>query len=71
MCDGTCSANTIPEVTDNDGDGTPDCKDQCPSDPTKIAPGACGCNIADTNSDGDEALDCQELCDDDPSKTEP
>jgi hypothetical protein len=45
--------------------------DQCLSDPNKIAPGVCGCGIADTNSDGDSLPDCQDLCPEDASKTSP
>jgi hypothetical protein len=37
---------------------TPDCNDGCDSDPLKIAPGTCGCGVADVDSDGDELLDC-------------
>ncbi|MDH5671836.1 MAG: hypothetical protein OEZ06_06775 [Myxococcales bacterium] len=29
--------------TDSDGDGTPDCIDNCPADPNKTQPDACGC----------------------------
>lgn len=32
--------------TDTDSDGTPNCSDGCPTDPTRIAPGLCGCNVA-------------------------
>jgi hypothetical protein len=45
--------------------------DDCPADPDKIDPGACGCGVPDTDTDGDGALDCQESCDDDPMKTSP
>ncbi len=45
---------------DSDGDGTPDCSDNCPSDPAKTEPGACGCAVADTDSDGDGTPDCIE-----------
>jgi hypothetical protein len=42
---------------DTDGDGTWDCKDGCPNDPNKIAPGDCGCNKKKQNwyydKDGD------------------
>ncbi|MCP4740796.1 MAG: hypothetical protein GY871_00980, partial [Actinomycetales bacterium] len=46
--------------TDSDGDGTPDCVDDCPNDPNKTEPGACGCGVADTDSDGDGTFDCDE-----------
>ncbi len=32
---------------DSDGDGFADCVDDCPNDPSKLAPGGCGCGIAD------------------------
>jgi len=44
--------------TDNDEDGTPDCKDGCPNDPNKTSPGICGCGIPDTDSNGDGVPDC-------------
>jgi hypothetical protein len=53
---------------DADGDGTPDCVDGCPNDPAKIAPGACGCGVADTDTDGDGTADCVDECPDDPAK---
>jgi len=31
------------DATDSDGDGTDDCADLCPNDPTKTAPLECGC----------------------------
>lgn len=43
---------------DTDGDGTPDCSDNCPSDPDKTDPGVCGCGVADTDTDGDGTPDC-------------
>lgn len=45
---------------DTDGDGVPDGTDGCPTDPLKIAPGACGCGVPDTDSDGDGTPDCNE-----------
>ena len=32
-------------LLDTDGDGTPDCEDQCSSDPDKVSPGQCGCGF--------------------------
>lgn len=42
--------------------------DQCPDDPDKIAPGDCGCGVADTDSDGDGTADCIDTCPNDPDK---
>jgi len=38
--------------------------DGCPSDPNKIAPGACGCGVAETDTDGDTIPDCVDTDDD-------
>jgi hypothetical protein len=57
--------------TDSDGDGTPDCNDQCPANPLKTEPGACGCGQADIDSDGDGTMNCNDLCPYDPDKTGP
>ena len=57
--------------TDSDGDGTPDCHDQCPNDPASTAPGTCGCGVADTDTDGDGTPDCHDQCPNDPAKTAP
>jgi hypothetical protein len=56
-------------LADSDGDGTCDAQDGCPADPDKIAPGICGCGVADTDSDGDGTANCNDGCPDDPSKT--
>lgn len=45
--------------------------DQCPSDPGKTDPGACGCGRADTDGDGDDTPDCVDGCPDDGAKTTP
>jgi len=57
--------------TDTDGDGTPDCIDNCPVDPNKTEPGICGCGAADTDTDGDGVADCNDGCPADPNKTAP
>ncbi|MCP4837584.1 MAG: hypothetical protein GY895_22800, partial [Phycisphaera sp.] len=61
----------ISEVCDSDSDGTRDCYDNCPDDPNKTEPGACGCGVADTDTDGDGTPDCLDSCPSDPNKTEP
>ncbi|MBI5765221.1 MAG: endonuclease/exonuclease/phosphatase family protein [Planctomycetes bacterium] len=55
-----------PCAVDTDNDGTPDCSDGCPTDPTRIAPGLCGCNVSlslqgtgDVN--GDTRVDAQDI----------
>ncbi len=59
------------EDQDFDGDGTPDCLDNCPADPNKIDPGLCGCGVSDDDSDGDGTADCNDGCPDDSNKTVP
>jgi hypothetical protein len=50
------------DTPDSDGDGTADCRDNCPNDPLKIEPGACGCGVPDDDADGDGVLGCQDNC---------
>jgi hypothetical protein len=66
----TTAALIIPEA-DNDGDGTSDCSDGCPNDADKTSPGACGCDVANTNTDGDTFADCVDGCPNDPLKSSP
>lgn len=58
-----------PSHPDNDGDGDGVCPpgDRCPTDPTKLAPGVCGCGVPDADADGDGRLDCIDPCPQDPS----
>jgi hypothetical protein len=58
-------------LTDTDGDGTPDCSDGCPLDPNKVAPGVCGCGVPDVDTDGDGTDDCLDGCPNDPNKIAP
>ncbi len=44
---GTIGVSDPQLAFDGDSDGTADCLDGCPVDPNKIAPGACGCGVAD------------------------
>jgi reprolysin (M12B) family zinc metalloprotease/disintegrin len=45
--------------------------DQCPNDPNKDEPGACGCGKPDVDTDADGDPDCIDRCPADPAKTEP
>ncbi|MCB0769392.1 MAG: T9SS type A sorting domain-containing protein, partial [Flavobacteriales bacterium] len=56
---------------DADSDGTCDANDGCPNDPDKIAPGVCGCGVADTDTDSDGTADCNDGCPNDPNKVDP
>jgi len=55
-----CNANGVPDVQepDEDGDGVIDDCDDCPHDPEKTEPGACGCGAADVDEDGNGVPDC-------------
>lgn len=50
------------EEVDRDGDGTPDCRDECPDDADKVRPGECGCGAADQDTDEDGEIDCSDPC---------
>jgi len=74
ICDGKdndCDGALPIEENDSDGDGTPDCNDNCPNDPSKTEPGICGCGTPDTDSDGDGTADCSDQCPNDPNKIVP
>jgi len=49
---------------DSDGDGTIDCDDACPNDPTQITPGPCGCaphpgcTVCETDDDCNDNNSC-------------
>ena len=47
------------------------CQDECPDDPEKTAPGACGCGNSEADGDDDATPDCVDDCDDDPLKKTP
>lgn len=65
------NAGTVCE-SDLDGDGVDGlCGDACPSDPTKLEPGLCGCGVSDVDTDGDGVEDCHDGCPNDPFKTSP
>lgn len=44
------------------GDGVGGLCDGCPGDSTKIAPGVCGCGVAEADADGDNITDCIDNC---------
>jgi hypothetical protein len=67
----TCQTTFTVIGVDDDGDGTPNCQDGCPSDPSKTAPGQCGCGVPDTDTDNDGTADCNDGCPTDPLKTAP
>ena len=69
--DDNCDGQVDEGFPDADGDGTADCVDGCQNDPNKIAPGACGCGVPDTDSDGDGTPDCNDGCPNDPNKIAP
>jgi Thrombospondin type 3 repeat len=56
--------------TDSDNDGTPDCVDDCPTDPMKIVEGQCGCFNSELDSDNDGTADCNDNCPSSPIKIE-
>ncbi|MCB9853682.1 MAG: endonuclease [Phycisphaerales bacterium] len=68
-----CDDNEIPDEcqADSDNDGLIDACDACPNDENKIAPGVCGCGVADADSDNDGTPDCNDLCPNDPDKIAP
>jgi hypothetical protein len=58
-------------LPDVDGDGVPNGCDECPNDRNKIAAGACGCGVPETDTDGDGAPNCVDGCPNDPNKIAP
>ena len=36
--------------------------DDCPLDPNKLAPGACGCGVSDVDANGNGTPDCNDVC---------
>ena len=66
-----CPALANPDQADVDEDGIGDACDGCPNDPTKSAPGFCGCGLAEADADGDAIPDCLDGCPNDPAKSEP
>jgi hypothetical protein len=67
---GICGCG-VPDTADQDGDGTPDCDDMCPSQPDRASNGSCTCDAAKADSDGDGSANCRDLCPHDPGKLAP
>jgi hypothetical protein len=67
----TTAVTTSAATTGSGGSGGTGSMDECPDDPDKTEPGACGCGNPDTDSDADDTADCNDECPDDPDKTEP
>ncbi len=65
-------AGTAPcaDDLDSDGDEVRDCRDACPLDALKTAPGTCGCGVIDHDADSDGVADCLDECPDHPAKVE-
>ena len=59
------------EEKDTDGDGTPDCIDECSEDKAKIEKGVCGCGTLDIDTDKDGTADCIDFCSEDKNKQKP
>jgi len=58
-----CPQESNSDQADFDEDGTGDACDACPQDADKVAAGACGCGIPETDSDDDGIPDCEDNCD--------
>lgn len=56
---------------DSDNDAVCDLSDGCPTDPSKIAAGQCGCGNPDTDGDGDGTANCVDGCPTDIAKIAP
>lgn len=61
-CLDNCTEAWNPGQADGDGDGFGDACDGCPNDGRKIAPGECGCGVADADEDADDVADCVDNC---------
>ncbi|MCC6765437.1 MAG: hypothetical protein IT293_12320 [Deltaproteobacteria bacterium] len=57
-----CPATPNADQLDTDDDGPGDACDPCPTDPTKVDPGLCGCGVPDVDVDTDSVVDCHDPC---------
>jgi len=70
---GNCTTFCATGLLDSDHDGTPDCTDVCPNDPTRwdaTLPAVCPCGQGG-DRDGDGTPDCLDLCPDSNIKIAP
>jgi len=64
-------SNSYGTITSNPATLTVIANDQCPDNPDKMTPGACGCDVPDTDTDNDGTPDCIDQCPTDSDKLEP
>jgi hypothetical protein len=60
MCSDGSGCSCTSEL-DRDGDGTRDCDDACPDQPSKIEPGLCGCDLPDDDAAEPGVASCSGL----------
>ena len=58
-CAGNLCTHTAP---DSDGDGVPDCRDQCPNTPAGETVDSNGCSCSQLDDDQDGVNNCNDLC---------
>ena len=57
--DDNCDGLTDENLADVDSDGVPDCRDGCPENREKTAPGACGCDAVESSAGADASPACR------------
>ncbi len=63
-CQDNCPFVANALQTNSDGDAAGNACDGCPTDPTKLTPGICGCNVVDNpvDTDSDGVANCVDNC---------